>query len=91
MPDIHNGRFRRIRRGKNGQKDDGLAERIVGSVDFAHGDENHLPGLQHTLIATAPLLCLTADDIDDLFARRVVMKRMALPVLSPACLPEHTY
>ena len=75
---VDDGRLGGIRRGKDGEKDNGFAEGIVGAVDLALGDEDHFAGLQHALLASAPLLRLSADDVDDLLARGMVVEWMVV-------------
>jgi hypothetical protein len=50
---------------------------IVGGVHHASGDVGTVTGLQELFFSTYPLLCLTAEDVDDLFTMRVAVKGVA--------------
>ncbi|MNC98558.1 hypothetical protein D3C83_165640 [compost metagenome] len=49
---------------------------IVSSMHLAFGDQHHFTGPEDAILLTDPLLCAAGEDIDDLLAGRVCMKRM---------------
>src|ERR1043165_1292305 len=78
---VHQTRLRSLGRREDGQEHKALAKRIVRSMHFAFWNQNHFARPENARVLADPLLGAARQDVDDLLARRVGVKRMRAPGL----------
>jgi len=64
--------------GKNGEENEGFVVRVVGRMHGAGGDVGGVTSGEVAVILVDPLFSLTGNDVDDFFAMRVGVKRVAV-------------